>query len=143
VARLLLLPAARHARPGTFVHKDLRSCSHVFVRQDANRPALQPPYSGPYRVLSRTAKTFQLFVRGNTITVSADRVKPAYIFTEASPSPHSPSTTTPTPPDSGPTASPSPSSAPPTATPVVPPPHPLPRTTRSGRHVHFPTRFTP
>jgi transposase InsO family protein len=99
VARLRPLPAARHARPGTFVHKDLHSCTHVFLRQDAHRPALQPPYSGPYPVLSRTAKTFQLLVRGNTTTVSADRVKPAYIFTEDSPTPHSTSTTSPAPPN--------------------------------------------
>jgi cleavage and polyadenylation specificity factor subunit 1 len=131
-AHLCPIPAARHARPRTFVHKDLLICTHVFLRQNAIRLPLEPPYSGPYRVLSRTAKTLQLLVPGNTVTVSADRVKPAYIFTETSSTPS----------DSCPTATPIPSSAPPPTPPVTPPPHPLSRTTRSGRHVHFPARFT-
>jgi hypothetical protein len=53
---------------------------HVFLRQDATRRALEPPYSGPYQVLSRREKTLQLLVRGKPVTVSADRVKPAYVF---------------------------------------------------------------
>jgi hypothetical protein len=83
MARLRPVPTTRHANPGTFVHKDLLTCTHVFLRQDANRLALVPPYSGPYRVISRRNKTLRLLVRGKTITVSADRVKPAYIFNEA------------------------------------------------------------
>jgi hypothetical protein len=37
---------------------------------------LELPYSGPYQVLS------QLLVRGKAVTVSADRVKPAYVLNE-------------------------------------------------------------
>jgi cleavage and polyadenylation specificity factor subunit 1 len=131
MARLRPVPAARHARPGTFVHKDLLIYTHVFLRQDANRSALEPPYSGPYSVVSRREKTLRLLVRGNTITLSADRVKPAYIFNESDPTP-----------DSYPTATTTPPTAPPATPPVTTPPNRLPRTTRSGRHVHFPARFT-
>jgi hypothetical protein len=64
------------------VHKDLEKCTHVFLRQNATRRALEPPYSGPYQVLSRRDKTLQPLVRGSPVTVSTDRVKPAYILNE-------------------------------------------------------------
>jgi hypothetical protein len=69
------VPAARHASPATFVPKDLHNCTHVFLRQDANRRALEPPYSGPHKVLSRREKTLQILVRGKPLTVSTDRDK--------------------------------------------------------------------
>jgi cleavage and polyadenylation specificity factor subunit 1 len=131
MARLRPVPATRHARPGTFVHKELHTCTHVFLRQDANRLALEPPYSGLYRVISRREKTLRLLVGGNTITVSTDRVKAAYIFNEAD------STRS----DSNPAVTPPPPIAPPATPPTTSPPHPLPRTTLSGRHVHFLARF--
>ena len=49
---LRLVPAARHASPTTFIHKDLKDSKHVFLRQDALRRALDLPYSGPYKVIS-------------------------------------------------------------------------------------------
>jgi hypothetical protein len=69
MTRLKPVPATRHANPGTFVHKDLHTCTHVFLRQDAHRLALEPPYSGPYRVLSRREKTLRLLERGKTVSV--------------------------------------------------------------------------
>jgi hypothetical protein len=57
MARLTPFPAARHVSPATFVHKDLEKCTHVFLHQDAMRQALEPPYSGPYQVLSWRDKT--------------------------------------------------------------------------------------
>jgi cleavage and polyadenylation specificity factor subunit 1 len=73
-------PAARHSSPTTFIHKDLRDMTHVFLRQDAIRRALEPPYRGPHKVIVRTDKTFKIVVRGRQVTVSADRNKPAYIL---------------------------------------------------------------
>jgi hypothetical protein len=61
------------------VHKGLNNCTRVFLRQDAICQALESPYSGPYQVLSRREKTLQI---GKPLTVSADKVKPAYIFNE-------------------------------------------------------------
>jgi hypothetical protein len=66
----------RHPTPATFVHSELGKCTHIFLHQDTTRRALEPPY----RVLSRREKTLQLLVRGRPVTVSADRVKPAYIL---------------------------------------------------------------
>nr|XP_049467041.1 uncharacterized protein LOC125908367 [Anopheles coluzzii] len=45
---------AWHDKATPFVHSDLRTCSHVFVRNDTVRPALTPPYQGPYKVLRRS-----------------------------------------------------------------------------------------
>jgi cleavage and polyadenylation specificity factor subunit 1 len=72
------VPAARHTSLSTFVHSDLERCLHVFLHQDTTRRALEPPYSGPYWVLSWRVKTLQLIMRGRPVTVSTDRVKPAY-----------------------------------------------------------------
>jgi hypothetical protein len=127
IARLSQIPAARHTSPATFVHKDLQDSTHVFLRQDATRRALDPPYSGPHKVLSRTNKTFQLSVRGKTITLSADRVKPAFMLNESA---YGTAAT-----DPSPTRPPQ---AP--ALPVTPSP-PAAQTTRSGSHVRFPARY--
>jgi hypothetical protein len=56
MARLRPVPATRHTNPGTFIHKDLTNCTHVFLRQDSTRRAFEPPYSGPYQVLSQKDK---------------------------------------------------------------------------------------
>lgn len=84
-------PASRHSRQKPFVFKDLSSCSHVFLRDDTVRGALKPPYSGPHPVIRRDDKTFTLSLRGRETTVSIDRVKPAYIFEELSPTTTTPS----------------------------------------------------
>jgi cleavage and polyadenylation specificity factor subunit 1 len=62
MARLRSVIATRHARPETFVYKDLYNCTNVFLRQDTTRQALEPPYSGPYQVISRKEKTLRLLV---------------------------------------------------------------------------------
>jgi hypothetical protein len=123
MVRLRPVPAARHVSPTTFVHKDLHNCTHVFLRQDAIRRPLEPHYSVPHQVLSRSQKTMKLLVRGKPVTVSIDRVKPAYILNEA---------------DCKNTLS----IGCPASTVPSPPPTPT-QTTRSGRHVRFPVRFNP
>jgi len=117
-------PAARHGSPTTFIHKDLGDSTHVFLRQDAIRRALEPPYSGPHEVIARTDKTLTIVVRGRHVTVSADRVKPAYILERTQHRTDNPP-----------------------GQPRIAPAKPLaptqpPRTTRSGRTVRFPARFT-
>ncbi|PNF23234.1 hypothetical protein B7P43_G18447, partial [Cryptotermes secundus] len=49
MARLRPIPATRHASPATFVHSDLKNCTHVFLRQDTTRRALEPPTAAPTR----------------------------------------------------------------------------------------------
>lgn len=75
--------SSRHVKPVVFVYKDLQDCKHVFLRTDHVKPPLVPPYEGPYPVLKRTSKTLTINFKGKPQTVSADRVKPAYVFSEA------------------------------------------------------------
>lgn len=62
-----------------FVFKDLQTCSHVFIRDDTVRKPLQSPYNGPYKVSSRTEKTISVEINGKQRVISMDRVKPAYV----------------------------------------------------------------
>lgn len=71
-----------HKRRNVFVFKDLATATHVFVRHDAQRRPLQQPYDGPYPVVSRNDKTFAIQVRDRLVTVSVDRLKPAYILND-------------------------------------------------------------
>lgn len=75
-------PASRHSKQDTFVYKDLATTSHVFVREDALRKALQPAYTGPHEVLERKDKVFKIRIKGKTVTISIDRLKPAYVMTD-------------------------------------------------------------
>lgn len=65
-----------------FVHKDLNNCEYVFLRNDAVRKPLQPPYDGPYRVIRRNNKVFCIQLPNRQLQVSIDRLKPAYIIQE-------------------------------------------------------------
>jgi cleavage and polyadenylation specificity factor subunit 1 len=121
------VPATRHASPAVFVHKDLADSTHVFLRQDAVRRPLDPPYNGPYKVLART-KTMRIAINGRTVTVSTDRVKPAYIMVET----HDHAATSQAPTDQATKPAPQPST----------PSQPVSRTTRSGRRIRLPVRFT-
>ncbi|XP_071442238.1 uncharacterized protein [Hetaerina americana] len=119
-------PASRHGGRRTFVFQDLPTASQVFVRNDAVRGALQPPYDGPFAVLQRGEKNF-LLRRGNRdVRVAIDRLKPAYVAAD------DPERTPPMGETQG---------APPAAeergAPEVAPKEDG-RKTRAGRHVHFP-----
>jgi hypothetical protein len=122
--RLWLVPAAHHASPAIFVHKDLADSIHIFLRQDAIRRPLDPPYSGPHRILGRMAKTLRIAFNGRLVTVSTDRVKSAY--TMADPDGRIVAARAPPEQTSQPAPQPSPAAA---------------QTTRSGRRVRFPARF--
>lgn len=80
--KLRPVPASRHCKPKVFVYKELETCGHVFLREDASRGALQPAYSGPYKVISRKDKIFKILVKNNEVTVSIDRLKPAFILSD-------------------------------------------------------------
>lgn len=75
------IPASHHSKPSSFIFKDLSSATHVFLRDDTVRRPLQPPYTGPYQVIHRAedSKTMTLYIRGKSVVVSIDRLKPAFI----------------------------------------------------------------
>ena len=70
---------SRHGTQHTSVPAALTSCDYVFLRRDRHRPPLVPPYEGPFRVLKRGTKTFDIEISGDKMTVSIDRIKPAYV----------------------------------------------------------------
>ncbi|KAL1448544.1 hypothetical protein WDU94_003598 [Cyamophila willieti] len=78
-------PTAHHSnnQSRSYIPPDLRTCSYVFVRNDAVKPPLQPPYNGPYRVLERTDKVFKLLINDKESSISIDRLKPAYLESDS------------------------------------------------------------
>lgn len=104
----------------TYIDESLSSCSHVFVRCDAVRKPLQPPYTGPFLLLKRSPKHFTIDYNGKPSVISLDCLKPAHLDQVAT---HTPSINQPIP------------------TTPVPPESPPPRVTRSGHHVHWPKRL--
>nr|VZI10401.1 unnamed protein product [Spirometra erinaceieuropaei] len=124
VMRNLRATPPRASSDTSFIPPDLDTCNYVWVRHDAVRRPLQPPYDGPYRVLRRSDKDVVIDRNGKTDTVSIDRVKPAYIDDSDHSSPQH--------------CTPPQTARPPPPTGERPPPV---RRTRSGRHVHRPDRF--
>lgn len=153
MADLRPVPASRHSQPATFVFKDLPTATHAFLRDDTVRRPLQPPYTGPHKILDRNSKTITLDILGRKSEVSVDRVKPAHLDAElqhgAPAAPSAPSTSvapsSPPPPPmspatSVPTSCPAPAASAPasSSSPNIPsPPSPKPVITRTGRRVRF------
>lgn len=52
----------------------------MFLRDDAVRRPLQPPYTGPHPVMesSSDGKTITINFKGKPVVVSVDSVKPAF-----------------------------------------------------------------
>ncbi|BET01716.1 multicellular organismal development [Nesidiocoris tenuis] len=134
------VPFKHHSTKKVYFHEDLRTSSHVFVRRDAVRRPLQPTYDGPYRVVSRSDKTFSIIMPHGEQTVTVDRLKPAYILSSDPPDssskpPIPPSQPTPINRLSDRTSGRDPQ---PSASPASPDRRAV---TRSGRHVRCPARF--
>ncbi|XP_025832231.1 uncharacterized protein LOC112904996 [Agrilus planipennis] len=72
----------RHGDRKTFIFKDLGTTNQVFIRRGGPKESLQQPYEGPYAVVQRADKTFVVNVKGRDVTVSVDRLKPAYVIAE-------------------------------------------------------------
>lgn len=66
-----------------FVHPDLKSCDYVFVRDDTVRKPLKPPYDGPYRVIKRGSKVYDILINSKLVSISIDRLKPAYVLSDS------------------------------------------------------------
>nr|VZH96033.1 unnamed protein product [Spirometra erinaceieuropaei] len=98
------------------VHEDLKSSLFVFGRHDAVRKSLCSPYDGPYKVIQRRDKYYDIQKADRTDTVSIGRLKPAYL--ECIPPsvvpPTSSAPSSPDPPVSVPSTQPSHSTTPPT-----------------------------
>ncbi|GBN25005.1 Pro-Pol polyprotein [Araneus ventricosus] len=135
IQQLRATPTSNHSAKPTFVYKDLSVCSHVFLRVDAVQPSLSQPYTGPYKVLSRTNKNFIILKDNKKVTVTIDRLKPAHLLLDNVNSSErkldSPGVDTP---------SPTPSAKEPEKS-AMPLPEKSPILTRTGRRVHFPVKY--
>ena len=88
VALLLPTPGTAHKQPNIHVPRSLENATYVFVRHDAHRGPLEPPYDGPYNVIERREKTFVVNIPGRGLeTISIDRLKAANIDIENPPEP--------------------------------------------------------
>lgn len=77
------VPTSHHCRKRPFVHKTLFDCSHVFVKNDAKK-SLEQPFDGPYLVLRRISDVvFELLINNESVTVSTERMKPAFLEANA------------------------------------------------------------
>ena len=63
------LATSKHVKEKPFIFKDLSTSTPVFVRRDADavRKPLQPPFDGPFQVLQRSDKTYDVDIRGKKI----------------------------------------------------------------------------
>ncbi|BHF85899.1 hypothetical protein SprV_1002907400 [Sparganum proliferum] len=148
------VPPRSSASP-SYLEKDLATCSHVYLRCDRVRRPLEPPYDGPFRVISRGTKNFRIQRGTREEVVSVDRLKAAVPGTPPdepcgplSPAPPPrpsipPSRILPQPPCPPPTTPTTPSSTNNTVTASHTHSTPVPPVyiTRSVRHVHFPDRL--
>lgn len=82
ISNLRPKPISQRSSKQIFVHKDLDSCSHVFIRVDLVKKSLQPPYNGPFRVITRSEKSFLVQMNDREVRVSVDRLKPAFLLND-------------------------------------------------------------
>ncbi|GFS96654.1 retrovirus-related Pol polyprotein from transposon opus [Trichonephila clavipes] len=80
MAELKPLKSPSNRKQNNFVHKDLKSCSYVFIRIDRVRKTLEPPYEGPYAVQKKYDKYFTILIKDKAVNISVDRLKPAYLL---------------------------------------------------------------
>lgn len=125
-----------HTNRPFYIPKDLATATHVFLREGPFKKSLQPPYSGPYKVLDRHPKTFRLNVQGKPVTVSIDRLKPAFHTHDEAVTPPPQQATESTPASEKKTCI----TPPQQPTDVQPAPE---KRTRSGRVVRFPDYYRP
>ena len=77
-----LRPVAPRPPPTTrvfHVPTALADCSHVYVRVDGVRQPLSTPYDGPFRVIRRNERCYEVDVHGSSRVISVDRLKPAHL----------------------------------------------------------------
>lgn len=123
---MIYTPTRAYNKP-YYIPADLHSADDVFLRRDAVRKPLTPNYTGPHLVISRSPKYFVIDITGKHNTVSIDRLKPSYMQDGNDNSTTQDATQTELPHiQTHPTD---------TATTIKT------TCTKSGRHVHWPTKF--
>ncbi|KAJ8386197.1 hypothetical protein AAFF_G00176210 [Aldrovandia affinis] len=73
-----LVPTSQHGLPQAWIPSDLSTAQYVFIRHNAHRSPLKPPYNGPFRVMETGDKTFIVDVGGKPERIRVDRLKPTH-----------------------------------------------------------------
>lgn len=68
-----------HTKAFVYIPPDLAKFDWVFLRIDSTRRPFQQPYTGPHRVIDRSARSMTLWINEQATEVAIDRCKPAYI----------------------------------------------------------------
>ena len=148
ISRVQFSPA-RSTRHSSYIDPKLLepSTTHVYIRIDKRQPPLHPTYMGPYQVVKRHPKYFEINTRTHIERISIDRLKPAHLSLETlnRSTSNANHTLIRSPAFSGLTALPPPACD--TAAQQSPTAHfeapPSPEiTTRGGRHIRRPLRFS-
>ena len=74
------MPVSFHGSRSSRVPGSLAEVSHVFLRVDAVKRPLVPPYDGPFNVLKRSDKVFIILKNNKPVSVTIDRLKPAFFL---------------------------------------------------------------
>ncbi|KAA0713506.1 hypothetical protein E1301_Tti022704 [Triplophysa tibetana] len=73
------VPTSRHSLPQSHIPAGLQTADYVFIRHDAHKGPLHPPYEGPFRVLETGDKHFVVDRGGKPERLSIDCLKPAHL----------------------------------------------------------------
>ncbi|KAK3789310.1 hypothetical protein RRG08_001700 [Elysia crispata] len=76
--KLSPLSPVHHGTTKKYLPRDLMSAEQVYVGHVAHRGPLVRPYDGPFKVLYRSDKHFDILRNNKSTRVSIDRLKPAY-----------------------------------------------------------------
>ncbi|GFS03045.1 Gag-Pol polyprotein [Elysia marginata] len=76
--KLSPLSPVHHGTAKTYLPRDLMSAEQVYVCHDAHRGPLVRPYDGPFKILCRSNKHFDILRNNKPTRVSIYRLKPAY-----------------------------------------------------------------
>lgn len=82
--KLRPVPSSNHSKQKVFIHKEMETCTHVFVRRDGVKKPLQSNYDGPFEIVSRQRKHYTVKIKGKNKTISLDRLKPMFIAHDVS-----------------------------------------------------------
>lgn len=74
------VPVVHNYKKRAFFYKDLKTCTHVFMRNMAKK-ALERPYSGPHKVEERVSDAiYRIVVNGSVRSVLTELLKPAFFM---------------------------------------------------------------
>lgn len=72
------VPTANHSTSNIFIQKELKDCTHAFVRDDKVKLPLKSPYDGPFKIIKRYEKTFDVEIGKKIVNISIDRLKAVF-----------------------------------------------------------------